>query len=98
MRRRAVVRRIETQGVGGTGPWMQTDGRRDGSDARDMSSPPYFFGNHIGHAFEVGARYPELGKLIERHALEVSGARLDLFGGQVHLKLIEDVLGDRALS
>ena len=68
------MRRIETQGVDRAGPWMHADGRGNGGDARDMGGRPYFFGDHIGHTLEVGARYSKLGKLVKRHALKVAGA------------------------
>ena len=56
-----------------------------------------FLGNHVGHAFQIGTRDAELGKLVERQILQALGVFGRLVGGQVRLKLVENVLGERAL-
>ena len=40
-----------------------------------------FFGNHVGHAFQIGTRNAEFGKLVERQILQSLGEFGRLFTG-----------------
>ena len=56
-----------------------------------------FLGNHVSHAFQIGTRNAEFGKLVERQILQALGVFRRLVGGQVRLKLVENVFCERAL-
>ena len=71
--------------------------RHDGRNARNVRVLADFLRNHVSHAFQIGTRNAEFGKLVERQILQALGVFRRLVGGQVRLKLVENVFGERAL-